>query len=71
MEGSVKYENNEDQLNFKATELRLGLPGSTEEPENKQAAKPPPPRNNKRSSPDPTAEECCTNSDHTDAPPTK
>ncbi|KAH0978326.1 hypothetical protein GBA52_028045 [Prunus armeniaca] len=38
MEGSVKYENNEDQLNFKATELRLGLPGSTEEPENKQAA---------------------------------
>ncbi|ONH93440.1 hypothetical protein PRUPE_8G232400 [Prunus persica] len=71
MEGSVKYENNEDQLNFKATELRLGLPGSTEEPENKQAATPPPPRNNKRSSPDPTAEECCTNSDHTDAPPTK
>ncbi|KAM1791973.1 auxin-induced protein 22D-like [Malus sylvestris] len=62
----------EDQLNFKATELRLGLPGSSEEPQNKKAAASPPmTKNNKRASPDSTAEECSTNSDHIDAPPTK
>lgn len=46
-----------DDLNLKATELRLGLPGS-EEPE-KQA--PQSPRNNKRASPE-MAEDCRTTS---------
>ncbi|KAM1234603.1 hypothetical protein FF1_004137 [Malus domestica] len=62
----------EDQLNFKATELRLGLPGSSEEPENKKAAPSPPmAKNNKRASPDSAAEECSTSSDPIDVPPTE
>lgn len=48
MEGSVSYESHDEQLNFKATELRLGLPGSgIEEP-----AASPPPSTKKRASPE-------------------
>ena len=68
MEGSVSYESrDEQQLNLKATELRLGLPGSgNEEP----AASPPPTK--KRASPeqDSADEECrsSTTDDETSRP---
>jgi len=45
----------EKELNLKATELRLGLPGS-DEPEKRSS-----PRSNKRSSPEASEEECISN----------
>lgn len=46
MESGMRCENG---LNLKATELRLGLPGSSDE-----CVSSPPPKNNKRPSPDDT-----------------
>lgn len=48
MEGRVTYDN--DDLNLKATELRLGLPGTDETEDHEQAVSTA--RNNKRPSPD-------------------
>ncbi|KAL6217470.1 hypothetical protein ACLB2K_010687 [Fragaria x ananassa] len=48
MEGSVSYDSHDEQLNFKATELRLGLPGSGIE----ESAASPPPSTKKRASPE-------------------
>lgn len=68
MEGSVAYENG---LNLKATELRLGLPGTDQEAEKEAVSGV---RNNKRASPD-TNDECGTkgssNGDRETAPATK
>lgn len=76
MEMSLSFE--DDDLNFKATELRLGLPGS-EEPEKRRSTMT---KNNKRASPEVNEEYCrstsssCTlntgiNDEKEDVPPTK
>lgn len=55
----MSYENHDEQLNFKATELRLGLPGSGIE----ESAASPPPNTKKRASPDrDSVEEECRSS---------
>ncbi|XP_050364027.1 auxin-induced protein 22D-like [Argentina anserina] len=68
MEGSVSYENHDEQLNFKETELTLGLPGSGKE---ELAATSPLPTK-KRASPEqePADEECrsSTTDDETSRP---
>ncbi|KAL8529064.1 hypothetical protein ACS0TY_006505 [Phlomoides rotata] len=60
MESAMSYENG---LNLKATELRLGLPGTEE------CLVSPPPKNNKRSSPDSISDK--VSSDQENAPPPK
>lgn len=65
MEGLVTYEN--DDLNLKATELRLGLPGIDEaDDDHEQAVSTA--RISKRSSPD-TADDCVTESKSDEAAP--
>lgn len=61
----MSYENHDEQLNFKATELRLGLPGTGIE----ESAASPPPNTKKRASPDQdSVEECRSSTTDTDTP---